>query len=113
MTPRGKPQLHQLDARRSPETPKLSANYQVILRFWEANRDYRSYAGPGDIFFSSSDRLDASKWRAVASAHRMHSFAFDVHELRSGPHVKILAASLQQGLNEAAAITYQRSKCSD
>ena len=93
----------------------LSANYQVILRSWEAIRDYRpqSYPGPVDIFFSSSDRLDYRKWRAVAGALRMHSFEFDVHELRSGPHVKILAASLQRRLDEAAAITYQRSNCSD
>lgn len=93
----------------------LSANYRVILSSWEAIRNYRprSYAGPVDVFFSSSDRLDYKTWRAVAGTLRMHSFKFDVHELRSGPYVKILAASLQQRFDEAAAINSQRSNRGD
>jgi hypothetical protein len=93
----------------------LSANYRVILSSWAAIRNYRPrpYAGPVDVFFSSCDRLDYKTWRAVAGTLRMHSFEFDVHELRSGPYVKILAASLQQRFDEAAANNSQRSNRGD
>jgi pimeloyl-ACP methyl ester carboxylesterase len=97
------------------EADPLSANGRVIASSWEAIRNYRPrpYFGPVDVFFSSCDRLDYRKWRAVAGTLRMHSFEFDVHELRSGPYVKILAASLQQRFDEAAAINSERSNRSD
>jgi pimeloyl-ACP methyl ester carboxylesterase len=109
---------HHLGTRETVPVPGAadpqSANYQVILSSWEAIRNYRPlpYAGQVDVFFSSCDRLDYKTWRAVVGTLRMHSFEFDVHELRSGPHVKILGASLQQRFDEAAAAIIN-SQCSN
>jgi pimeloyl-ACP methyl ester carboxylesterase len=78
---------------------------RVLVASWDAIRNYRPrpYGGRVDVFFSACDRLDFKAWRAVAGRLQEHSFDFDVHELRSGPHVKSLAAALQERFDEAAS----------
>jgi hypothetical protein len=89
-----------------PDVPDpLSANQRMFDNAFDAVRGYRPpfYPGEVDLFFQSCDWLDFRGWRTVAATIRERRFPFNVHELRAGPHVSLLAEALSSRLRRPSA----------
>jgi thioesterase domain-containing protein len=88
-------------AQDSPMGPADKGPWIEAMR--AAIRHYSPGAYPGvlDTFNAKKDGYDTGRWLKVASSVRQHLFDAPVHELRSGPHVAMLAARLQNLLDDA------------
>jgi thioesterase domain-containing protein len=82
---------------------ELAAIQRVDSTTLAAVRSYRPkfYAGQIDLFLTSDEWHQATKWRAVAATTRQHNLQdFEMDDLLAEPHVQLLAASLRRRLNE-------------
>ena len=58
----------------------------------------RRFSGQIDLFVTSDPWHRSNQWRAVAETVREYSLNFEINDLLLGPHVALLAASLQEAL---------------
>lgn len=90
-----------LDGAMHAPPPSSSDKMVLVETMRVAIRQYNPgpYDRPLDVFFALQDRYDARRWRRACPTLNEHAFETSLHELRSGPHVPLLAAALQVRLD--------------
>jgi hypothetical protein len=90
----------------------LAARHRVERATVAAVRKYKpnGYQGEIDLFVTADKWHQAHLWQPFAHGVREHYLErFEVNDLLLGPHVNILAAALQERLDQVRAATPPRS----
>ena len=90
-----------------PDLPGIGRDIMAARRRVEgatlaAVRRYkpRRYSGLIDLFITSDEWHLSRQWRSVADCVREHDLGYGINDLLLGPHVAVLAAPLQDRLNQ-------------